>query len=72
MIGSGMCLFLVVHRGTLSWPSAEGFGGFSADDPEARPTGPDRFRGRYDDPNTSTLRVTISEGENTLPPIELK
>ena len=34
--------------------------------------GPDRLRRRYADPRSSTLRVTIREGENALPTFELK
>jgi hypothetical protein len=35
-------------------------------------TGPDLLRGKYSDPARSGLRATIKEGENSLPPIELK
>jgi len=34
--------------------------------------GPDLLRGRYGDPARSGLKATIKEGENALPPIELK
>lgn len=34
--------------------------------------GPDQLRGKYSDPGRSGLKVTIKEGENTLPPLELK
>ncbi len=34
--------------------------------------GPDRLRGRYGDPARSGLKVTIKEGENALPPIEVE
>lgn len=33
--------------------------------------GPDLFKGKYSDPNTPLAKVTITEGENTLPPIAL-
>lgn len=34
--------------------------------------GPDQLRGKYGDPARSGLKVTIKEGENALPPFELK
>ena len=34
--------------------------------------GRDRLGGRYKDPRTSKLKALIQEGENALPPIELK
>lgn len=34
--------------------------------------GADRLKGRYDTPQKSNLKATIREGENTLPPLELK
>ena len=34
--------------------------------------GPDRLGGRYNSPRSSNLKVTVREGENSLPPFELK
>jgi hypothetical protein len=34
--------------------------------------GADRFNGRHHNPQRPVLRITIQEGENTLPPIKLK
>lgn len=34
--------------------------------------GPDLLRGRYGDPARSGLKATIKEGENDLPPLQLK
>ncbi len=34
--------------------------------------GPDRLGNKYSDPRASSLKVTIKEGENSLPPFELK
>jgi len=33
---------------------------------------PDRLGGQFRDPETSQLKVTVAEGENTLPPFELE
>lgn len=33
--------------------------------------GPDRLKNRYADPSTSSIRVSVSEGENLLEPIRL-
>jgi hypothetical protein len=33
---------------------------------------PDRFRGKYNNPQTTSWRVTIREGDNELPPFEIK
>jgi hypothetical protein len=33
---------------------------------------PDRFQGRHADPKKPVLKVTVTAGENVLPPIELK
>ncbi|MBN1911753.1 MAG: carboxypeptidase regulatory-like domain-containing protein [Pirellulales bacterium] len=33
---------------------------------------PDRLKGRYANPAKSDIEVTITEGDNTLPPIELR
>jgi hypothetical protein len=35
-------------------------------------SGPDRLGGRYGNPRGSGLKVTIKEGENSLPPFDLK
>lgn len=34
--------------------------------------GPDRLRGGYSNPQNSGLRATIKEGENEIPPLQLK
>jgi len=34
--------------------------------------GPDLLKGRHSDPKKPVLKVTIREGENTIPPIEIK
>ena len=39
-------------------------------DEAAQPT--DKLGGRYADPNRSAFRVTVKEGDNALPPFELK
>jgi len=36
------------------------------------PPTPDRLGGKYSDPETSQLQVTVTEGENLLKPFELK
>ncbi|QDT41986.1 hypothetical protein Pan241w_20660 [Gimesia alba] len=46
----------------IYWPQYPG-----RDDP-----GADRMGGKYADPKSSELRITISEGENTLKPIVLE
>lgn len=33
---------------------------------------PDLFKGRYSDPSSPVMKVTISDGDNQLPPIVLK
>lgn len=33
---------------------------------------PDYFRGKYNNPQTPSWRVTISEGDNALPPFEIE
>jgi hypothetical protein len=50
---------------TVVWPE------FKVDHGEEI-AGPDRLRGLYANPGTSTLKITIKEGENALPPFELK
>lgn len=39
--------------------------------PEETIEGPDQLRGKYRQPNHPAIKVTISEGENELPPIAL-
>lgn len=39
--------------------------------PERDDPGDDRLRGKYADPKSSKLRISVSEGENTLAPISL-
>lgn len=34
--------------------------------------GPDRLKGRFTDPEASNIRITVSEGENILDPINLQ
>ncbi len=51
---------------TVFWPEPP------ASPVEAPDSGPDRFRGRYLDPKTSTWRVNVTEGTNVLEPFELK
>jgi hypothetical protein len=55
---------------TITWPSADPR--LAADDPEYRPSGPDRLRGRYADPQTTPFHVTIDSGTNEIGPFELK
>ncbi|RCS44632.1 hypothetical protein DTL42_17065 [Bremerella cremea] len=50
------------YKVTVFWPQFPG-----RDDP-----GDDRLRGKYALPAKSTTKVTITPGENKLPPIELK
>ena len=49
---------------TIVWTGAE--------DEDNRDDLPDRLQGRYSDPKTSPLKVTIKEGKNDLPPFHLK
>lgn len=51
---------------TVFWPEPP------ASPVEAPDSGPDRFRGRYLDPQKSTWRVTVTDGTNALEPFELK
>jgi hypothetical protein len=44
---------------TVYWPGGKG------------PIGPDRFKGRYNDPARPVLKVTVKAGENVLEPIRL-
>jgi len=41
-------------------------------DPELATAGPDRLRGRFVNPETTTLRTTVSSGSNNLEPFKLK
>ena len=43
-----------------------------ADDDENRDNLPDRLQGRYSDPKTSPLKVTIKPGKNEVRPFQLK
>jgi len=54
---------------TITWPMLQDS---AATDPEAQGPSIDRLRGRYADPDTSGITVTISEGDNVLEPFELK
>lgn len=51
---------------TLFWPEPPKS---PVDDPDS---GPDRLRGRYADPQKSTLRVQVSESDNQLEPFRLE
>ncbi len=57
------------YRVTIEWPSP--LPGETADDPEHGPSGPDRLQGRYADPATTPLAVTIERGVNTLEPFRV-
>ena len=54
------------YKLTIIWPSGpesqSESAGFVAD----------RLRGKYADPKTSSIPITIKSGENTLPPIDLR
>jgi hypothetical protein len=54
---------------TITWEAAEAQP--ASDDPEASVTVPDRLGGKYSNPSTSGLRVTIKAGTNELPPFNL-
>jgi len=42
-------------------------------DPDDEPfSGPDRLKGRYAKPNVTTLKAAVKEGENKLPPFQLR
>lgn len=42
------------------------------DDPEYLPFGPDRLKGRYADPKSSSFGVSITKGDNLVGPFELE
>ncbi|HEX3598636.1 MAG TPA: hypothetical protein VHU84_00760 [Lacipirellulaceae bacterium] len=52
---------------TFTWPQEE-----PGSDPADAPKRVDRLRGRYGDPKKTALKVTIHEGDNDLPPFDLK
>lgn len=61
------------YQVSLKWPDTS----YQPRTPEERENmlmgeRPDRFRGRYLNPATSNLTVTITEGENQLPPFDLR
>jgi hypothetical protein len=49
---------------TLTWPAQKK----TPFDPE----GGDRLKGAYANPRTSTIRFTVQQGENEVPPIQLR
>jgi hypothetical protein len=51
---------------TVVWPAPVDT---SVDEPAGAP---DQLRGRYGDPRRSILRVVVKEGDNQLPPFELR
>lgn len=53
---------------TVIWRARAG----ESDDPEINDSMPDQLRGRYSDPETSTLQVEVKAMENELPTLELK
>lgn len=59
------------YKVTIDWMDLSSQG-VSADGGDDLRTPADKLGGRYADPNRSTFRVTIKEGENILPPFELK
>jgi hypothetical protein len=60
------------YRVTVTWPGVDPNAGVDAQDPEYRPSGPDRLKGRYANPGKTPLRATITTDNNVLPPFELK
>lgn len=60
------------YRVTIEWPAEGPRDPSDPNDSESEPTGPDRLRGRYANPDTSGLRATVAEGENQLDPFEIR
>jgi len=60
------------YQVTVVWPGPPPGMDPSMDDPELATSGPDRLGGRYADPGSSGLRVTIARGANNLDPFELQ
>lgn len=59
------------YRVVVTWPAIDPDMILHPDDPELMASGPDRLAGRYADPKTSTLRATVTSGNNELPPFLL-
>ena len=59
------------YRVAITWPAADPDMALHPDDPEHVAAGPDRLAGRYADPATSNLQVTVPTDNNELPPFVL-
>ena len=60
------------YKATVVWPGPPPSGDPDSYHPDELRSRPDVLRGRYANPETSDLQVTVSQGENELPPWELK
>jgi len=60
------------YQVTVGWPGPAPGTDPNSEDPEAILSGPDRLQGRYQDPKTSGLTATVTEGENEIPPFEIQ
>lgn len=57
---------------TVVWPGPARGMDPNNPDPELATAGPDRLLGRFANPETTTLRATVSSGSNNLEPFELE
>jgi hypothetical protein len=59
------------YRVTIEWPAEDPRNPSDPNDPESEPSGPDRLRGRYANPDTSGLQATVDTRKNQLDPFEI-
>lgn len=60
------------YKVALYWPGLAPGQVYNPEDPESRPEGADRFQGRYANPETTPITVTVAKGHAEIPVIDLK